>query len=151
MTELFQATMDRAYDRWQAAQGMSQQAFWDQLSYPERIAVYAGNLNYQVENGGFIQWMDNNYAKTEVVSFLTRTLERMTGPGAAAVLKILKDFIRVTRAYGIDLDEGLRGFDDRDYESLYKALEPLNERFYDINDDFVAEIEVLLNSIAQEA
>lgn len=36
---------------------------WDAVSVPHRVAVLLGNFNYQVENGGLIQYVDNNFAR----------------------------------------------------------------------------------------
>ena len=72
MSDLIQELMDAAYKRWQDHNESvdnnynlqwDQQQFWDQLSEAEEIAVYVGNLNYQVENGGFQQWVDNGYGE----------------------------------------------------------------------------------------
>lgn len=38
----------------------------DSLSEYHRIAVCLGNMNYQVENGGFSQWIFNGYALEDV-------------------------------------------------------------------------------------
>lgn len=73
MSDIHQFIMDRAYARWQehdtTAQEeerwddiWSQEEFWQQLYPIEKVAVYCGNLNYQVENGGWIQWIDNGLA-----------------------------------------------------------------------------------------
>jgi hypothetical protein len=73
--DVFQQTMDRAYAHYgqkagrkkvsRAMHGREQlsghQSFLEALSLPEQLAVVFGNLNYQVENGGFQQWHGNRY------------------------------------------------------------------------------------------
>ena len=75
---LWQQLMNAAYDKWQeqgrkceatskaagdvVARSWTYAQFLRELSVAERRAVMLGNLNYQVENGGFAQWVDNGYA-----------------------------------------------------------------------------------------
>ena len=73
--DIHQRTMDQAYANYQQKAGRqevgrafdgrgkqrSHRNFLDALSEPEQLAVVFGNLNYQVENGGFTQWVDNGY------------------------------------------------------------------------------------------
>ena len=59
--DIHQALMDFAYEKWQKNRDWSYEKFIDSLSYIEKVAVLTGNLNYQVENGGFMQWITNGY------------------------------------------------------------------------------------------
>lgn len=57
-----QYLVGRAYDRWHSEwQDFTYGHFVNRLDYAERLAVLTGNLNYQVENGGWVQWFDNRY------------------------------------------------------------------------------------------
>lgn len=56
-----QEIMDRAYDLWGANQSWSYSEFVDNIDPFSRRVVLLCNLNYQVENGGFTQWMGNGY------------------------------------------------------------------------------------------
>ena len=67
--DFHQALMDSAYNKWGKNKEWNKSQFFNHLDYLERIAVALGNLNYQVGNGGFIQWEDNSY-KIEHASFL---------------------------------------------------------------------------------
>lgn len=147
MSELFQATMDRAYDRWQANQGMTQQAFWDQLDADERIAVFCGNLNYQVENGGFAQWFDNGYATDETLGFLLRFTGTHSGEAMKAVNQILYEFSHAVARCGLDLNDGWRNMDEEDAEWFMDLIDPLNDRFYKVNEAWVAEVEAILQGM----
>lgn len=62
---VWQGLMDEAYARWQEGgdlHGKSSRDFIAALPPLHRYAVMLGNLNYQVHNGGFNQWVDNGYA-----------------------------------------------------------------------------------------
>ena len=65
-----QDLMNTAYERWQKNDDWSKDDFRVSLDAWEKIAVHTGNLNYQVENGGFSQWYFNNYYTPEVLDFL---------------------------------------------------------------------------------
>jgi len=74
---------DSPWPVWQAL--MAQPADGDNaaLDGTHQDAVLLGNLNYQVENGGFGQWVDNGYgAQVGAVRFV---LQRLGTPAAAAV------------------------------------------------------------------
>jgi len=74
---------DSLWPVWQAL--MAQPADGDNaaLDGTHQDAVLLGNLNYQVENGGFGQWVDNGYgAQVAAVRFI---LQRLGTPAAAAV------------------------------------------------------------------
>lgn len=141
-----QQLMNEAYDRWE--NGMSKEDFLDQLSPQERFAVTTGNLNYQVENGGFQQWWGNDYATPETVSYLRRQLGRMEHPAARCVATLLEEFTRLT--------EGLSEQDwsdthctnrwgdfveDGAWEEMNEALSALDDRYYALNDQLMSAIE----------
>lgn len=63
--DLWQSLMDDAYDRWKDENDQTITNYEEMLEKVPRlnkIAVLLGNLNYQVENGGWEQWVDNGYA-----------------------------------------------------------------------------------------
>lgn len=61
MTDITQQHMDTAYEKYRTIE-------WDRryeaegLTGKEIAATLLGNFNYQVENGGLVQWWDNGYA-----------------------------------------------------------------------------------------
>ena len=59
---LQQRIMNKAYKRFQTNRHWSMIELYFSMSPIEKIAVAIGNLNYQVENGGFLQWIDNGYS-----------------------------------------------------------------------------------------
>jgi hypothetical protein len=58
-----QALMDEVYNEWQKEEnkGKGKWDILDGFSEAHQIAVVCGNFNYQVENGGIEQWIDNGY------------------------------------------------------------------------------------------
>lgn len=66
--------MDDAYDLWRSKPGISREDLFDLISFKHKAAVVLGNLNYQVENGGFAQWIDNGYCLN--IHIVKRVLEK---------------------------------------------------------------------------
>ena len=139
--------MDQAYDRWTAENDrrMSKQDFWDQLDAKERIAVFTGNLNQQVCNGGFEQWADNGYAEPEVVTFLLRLLRRMDTETSHAVADLITEFQLLREEYG-QTDNG--HYDEEMAEELAERTDPLDTVYYKINDQFLAEVDDELSGVS---
>lgn len=141
MNEKFQSLMDAAYARWQTNQGQwSKEVFWDQLDAQERFAVFMGNLNYQVENGGFFQWWDNRYATTETVSFILRQCKVMNTEASLKVAELVTKFWEQV---------GKKGIEDHSYANLDTVYEDMDEtldtQYYEINAQFMADCEAHLN------
>lgn len=64
--DIWQELMNDAYDRWQDKNDDEILNYEDMITKTSRlsqIAVLLGNLNYQIGNGGFEQWVDNGYAQ----------------------------------------------------------------------------------------
>lgn len=138
MTDKIQALMDQAYDRWQANRGMSQQDFWDGLDAMERLAVFCGNFNYQVGNGGLTQWHGNGYATPETVGYITRICEnRMKTPVALEVARIIREFMQINPDT----------VDDDDYEDYWIGTSALDGQYYAIMDQWLAELEALVTAV----
>lgn len=76
---LHKKLMDKAYNKFQ--DGWSLREFYINIDGLERRAVALGNLNYQVGNGGFTQWMDNGYAEVSmtVLRFISDELDKFRG------------------------------------------------------------------------
>ncbi len=138
MTEKLQTLMTQAYSRWQNNQDMSQEDFWDTLSADERLAVFVGNFNGQVCNGGFVQWHDNDYARPEVLDYLARLCRRMDTEISHTVAELLTQFRAAQQKYV----QG--GESPEDWEDLYDFSNGLDSRFYEINEVWLAEVEATL-------
>lgn len=97
----WQSLMDEAYSRWQDdgdLKGLDLVQFISALPTLSAQAVVLGNLNYQVENGGFSQWVNNGYCLT--AKFLIKTLEEIGTQSSLAVICMINELIPY-----IDLEE----------------------------------------------
>lgn len=147
---LHQRIMDRAYARWQDEDGKDQDWFWNQLSPLETIAVFFGNFNYQVCNGGFQQWWDNGYATTRVVRALEDACAEMATNHSAMVKEMLRDYRTIMRRYGantLDDDASDMKLDESEYDELARDLGALDDRYYAINELFMVEVNAHLESL----
>lgn len=57
----WQRLMDQAHKIWIVTEDYREALFL--CTGPERVAMVLGHLNYQVNNGGFAQWVCNGYAR----------------------------------------------------------------------------------------
>lgn len=151
MTDRMQMHMDVAYDRWQKANALrterkeisiTKEEFWDTLSANERLAVFAGNFNYQVTNGGFQQWHDNGYATSEVLAYLHRVCSRINSEISGKVDALLTLFEEAKEM--LDEEDGYMDGSDGAWEQFSGNTSELDSDFYQINDKFLEEVEVLL-------
>lgn len=64
---LCQSLMESAYEKFSAMRShqghLGRRWSAPGLTNRERLAVILGNMNYQVENGGLSQWVDNGYSR----------------------------------------------------------------------------------------
>ena len=119
----WQAIMDAAYEKWRTDRGMSYRTFLQSLNPTEQIAVRLGNLNYQVGNGGFRQWVDNGYALhgRDVMADLDMVRRHPgTAPEEAEVLKQLIEKIGYLLGY-VNLNAEDRGFANYWYSNSRRA------------------------------
>jgi hypothetical protein len=86
-----QQLMDEAYDKWQAGLYTSYDHMVESVSDLHKMAIVLGNLNCQVENGGFYQWVDNGYGQMahEAVEYLNK----IGTENAKKVAKWIEDLI----------------------------------------------------------
>lgn len=127
-----QTSVNAAYSRWQANSSWSMEDFWDSLDAKERFAVFLGNLNYQVENGGFSQWFFNRYGCQQTVSYIERACARIGTVYTKQVAML------VTEAWQLHQE----GNDDD--EDGCDPLSTLDEAFYKVNDQFMADCEAFI-------
>lgn len=105
----------------------------------ERHAVILGKLNQQVQNGGWLQWIDNGYGP-DTVDDLVEILDKL-GPVGAKVRQMIvdidEDLIKIENG-ALDALEG------DEWEDLSNNLDSVCTAFYDVNDAFEAEVEAFL-------
>jgi hypothetical protein len=97
-TDRWQAAMDAAFDRWQANGDWTWADLVDSCGRREWIAVLAGKLHQQVQNGGLSQWAFNGYGKTW--RLCVAALRRVGGPLAAEVAARLERVAATERGNG---------------------------------------------------
>lgn len=90
---VWQSLMDAAYDRWQNGdlKNVSPEVFMNSISLAQREAVMLGNMNYQVENGGWEQWVDNGYCIH--AHDLMDVLENIGTENAKTTITMIRDIV----------------------------------------------------------
>ncbi len=168
---VWQGLMDKSYDRWQNGdlKDKSKKDFLDALDSQQTQATLLGNLNYQVGNGGFSQWVGNGYALS--FDHLWKVMELIPGDAANKVRGMLKEmepFIlkdkdwTKDRGFGWNYwreDESRDRYDSYDedeeeeYEEEthegYEMAKSLDDKYYAINRQFMDEIEAFLSGTIQ--
>jgi hypothetical protein len=149
--ERVQGLMNQAYKRWQAGgdlENTPREDFYGKLEDPHRLAVVFGNLNYQVENGGWSQWIYNNYADpaipyireyaqqygseyptiAKVAGMVARILELYEDAGGEDKWDSLEDWLNKAG----NTDELADAINNEDWNEVYDILggTDLDERHY---------------------
>ena len=144
MTQRIQSLMDAAYTAWQAEQSKSYDDFIFDLDGTHKAAVLIGNLNYQVENGGFTQWMDNGYG--DHAADVARVLARIGTPTARRVDEMVQTVKATWARYEADRR---RWADDND--DNYPDFDALDTEYYSINAQLLIDTEAYLQGLLQPA
>lgn len=162
-TDHMQRLMDEAYAFWQQNKKMPRSEFLDRISAIQKIAVLLGNLNYQVCNGGFMQWIDNGYClDIDELIDVVDTFEswaaangherarRYAAELLSEMLLKIQPFIDTEAKdkgwLGSYLVDDIRGrrrrWDEDDGDDLWDRVaaltEPMDSRFYEINKDLLS-------------
>ncbi len=150
--------MTAADNLWRKNEGWSYQQFIESLSGCTRAAVLIGNLNYQVENGGFDQWITNNYSIFS--GHIIKYLKEIGTKSAKAVAEILRDvesayqsqalandYRRACRSYDRSWPED--GYDDE--EERHLCWDEHDERYYNVREQFMADVEAWLQKKVQDS
>jgi hypothetical protein len=139
-----QRVMNEAYAEWGDAS--SQAAFYEKWkdNHVRLMAVVMGNLNYQVENGGWVQWADNQYAEAarpyifDLLSALNTDNARTVEGFVRQVYREMrneKDFDRYHQRSGSWLSDHWNEDDYYDWN-----LEGADTAYYAISDAFMLEV-----------
>lgn len=127
-----QTLMNTAYAKF--TKGRNREEWFEELDYKERCAVAIGNLNYQVENGGFAQWADNGYAALNgafAVRFMRKHGEDQMADLVVQAMDVLQDVINDC---GTIFSE----------EPGEDALEALDSEFYATNAAWLVRVDAIL-------
>lgn len=153
----WQQLMNEAYDKWQknskagVVESWTYAQFLRQLSVAERRAVILGNLNYQVENGGFSQWVDNGYASdsgVELLEILPEMGEASEKVGALVQSVLEHVDMGAPKGSCDDHWEEPQG-DDFDY-NLHpgcQAAKAADDLFYALQEDWHPEVQEYLRTL----
>jgi hypothetical protein len=145
---MHQELMDVAYEKFD--EKFSYEQWYKVLTEIEKKAVVLGNLNYQVENGGFYQWVDNGYVAD--IHFLIEVLEEMYTDNSKKIIELLNDIkpyvipnVKNTGCFGKYLD-----LDSEEYLGDVIDLDTMDKLYYEINTEFMEECESYLIRLNQK-
>lgn len=153
MTTLLQKTVDDAYKIWHNDEDMSYEQFINCLEGDILLSVLAGNLNYQVENGGFLQWYDNGFSvggplllellENHKDNYIIREIIEIVDKAMLYLNKFNRESASViSNSCSDEIDDDL---DDLEAELLYN-LKPLNNWYADIGIIFLDQLEIMLKT-----
>ena len=133
MQKLHDKLMKKAYDTWQK-NNWSPSEFIENIDSPEKFAVILGNLNYQVENGGFSQWKFNGYSKNHI--FFIRMLLDDTNWGVTSEHPQLREGLELAiKAERIQIEDNSEDYvDDEQLELNYNRLDKLDDKYYSLTN-----------------
>lgn len=146
--DVIQELMNEAYDKWQ--KGWSRSDFLEyvkkNLSEEHYIAVIFGNLNYQVENGGFNQWDFNGYS--EDLDDLLYYIKEIPGEESKTVEDLLLEFKkckedRDNKMHASDynlpyeLHDHLYEIQELIREEFHLLIRDLDDAYYEVNEKFL--------------
>ena len=132
--------------------------FVAQCSPEEKLAVMIGNFNYQVCNGGFSQYHDNHYDAfaDDLVRELRKVQNAKTFKGMPKVVALLETaipFFNELEEYSASSRDCYCSEDDECYcddtsdeDELYQQLNELDDKFYEIDKQFLVEAEMLFDN-----
>ena len=136
---LWEFIMHSAYEIWQG-NNMNRDEFLSKLSNYEELAVKFGNFNYQVENGGLMQWDMNGYS--DDLEYLQEFLNKCDYHKKDRFLGILDTFSNVKSAI-----EKLNKYDDwydEDVNTRWESLEIFDSDYYSFKKDWTEYFEEYL-------
>jgi hypothetical protein len=123
--DFHQELMDKAYDLWRTHKDWSYPIFIDNLDMVSRRAVVLGNLNYQVCNGGFTQWEDNQYMENS--GFVLKAV--LTDIQGKLEYNELQKALELAEKYRKEADSCVRD-EDNENTSLGELEDELCKEFY---------------------
>jgi len=152
---LIQKLMDEAYDQWQNNEDWTLQDFRnyikENLTQQHLIAVQVGNLDFQVEDGGFYQWHTNGYSMD--LEDLMKVCEEIETEASMEVRDILDGILDVLVCY-YDADEAItnivEGYADTLRECLeeqvFRDLSEYDDKYRNVSGQFLLDVEKYLRN-----
>jgi hypothetical protein len=131
--------MDEVYNKWRKneCKGMSRlEVISKFFTLRHKAAVQLGNMNYQVENGGWSQWDMNGYSEDidDLIEYCKKGIA-MKIKHFDKLLEILKDVKMILENMKIH-EENRESLDDDEYydgEEEYESLSRLDDKYYEID------------------
>jgi len=103
--------------------GMGKEAHLNTLQPAMRAAYLIGTLNYQVTNGGFMQWIDNGFGTPENVEELRVLMLQIGTQSSLAIFEMLK-LLDTDDLYDVTIRDNREGLEelDRTYYNLTEVV-----------------------------
>lgn len=161
--DAWQQVMDRCYDAWPTVkkEHWDGEEYDDECSYAEFIEslseedarlVVLGNLNYQVTNGGFSQWVYNEYS--DFIDLALAATADIGTPSAKRLHDLLlevdgtlsyyegamKDIHEAVKYDYPALDEAKEEIMEMLQDKMHDALGAYDDEYYEFNEQLVVEI-----------
>ncbi len=146
---VLQPIMEAAYTKWPTHGRYSDFLF--EIGGVEKYVVLIGNLNYQVCNGGFTQWVDNGYGRhwQDVLRVLEKVGTDTAKRVAMLVEKVGKQLRYNSRGVLDFSNTTSRSFysdDDGDSEDEWPDFSAEDDAFYAINDQLLIDMAAFVQS-----
>lgn len=146
---ILEPIMELAYTKWPKSDGYDDFLF--EIGGIEKYVVLIGNLNYQVENGGFTQWADNGYGRhwQDVLRILEKVGTDTAKQVATLVEKVGKQLRYNSRGVLDFSNTTSRSFysdDDSDSEDEYPDFSAEDDAFYAVNDQLMIDMAAFVQS-----
>ena len=123
---IHQEIMDKAYEKWHENKDWNYYDFISNISEVERIAVLLGNMNYQIENGGLLQFFENGFLGyvDDIISYLFEVRDSLVKDEHKDVIDNVVDILETARDIYTKKKELERAWnEDYDEYALAQLLE----------------------------
>jgi len=140
-----QELVNDAHITWNAAEVSFEKLLADNhLSLSEDIAMIAGKLYAQVNNGGFMQWLDNGYANHDNLVLLAGCVKTET---VKAVCKLAAQAIIIMQ----EMEDDYSNYEYYEPDSELARLNKLDTAFDVISEQFFRDVNEWLESFGGDA
>lgn len=133
---LFQKLIDESLE-FLSSQGGKYKNFIEDLDKRHRAAIVFKNLNYQVDNGGFLQWIENGYI--DEMPYILRYLGEIGTETANKLVTMLEEVNEIHQSSKV-MDQYGEEYEEYPYQEMDTA-------YNEINQTLLQEIETWLATI----
>jgi hypothetical protein len=150
--DIHQSLMDQAYKKYQANEEWSYKEFVTSLDFKEKVAVLTGNFNYQVCNGGFMQWHDNGYSSEAGQMLIILEKYKKGNPAITKAIQLIQEAVDTIKNVANESSNRNRYSwgdeeDEEEWDILNGKLSSLDDYYYKIDDQFLAEMQIVLQGL----